>query len=74
MQFARDAGYADMELWTHESHRAACALYRAHGWQIQSSRPVRNYGVDLVEQIWTIPLTPAETPFLQHAGTQSGPG
>ena len=26
MEYARDTGYARMVLWTHESHRAACAL------------------------------------------------
>lgn len=52
MGFARAAGYRDMVLSTHESHRAACALYASAGWQITGSRPVRSYGVDLVEQSW----------------------
>ncbi len=56
MQFARHAGYADMTLWTHESHRAACLLYKRAGWTIASSAPVHNYGVDLVEQTWKITL------------------
>ncbi|MDZ7708937.1 MAG: hypothetical protein U5K36_01530 [Roseovarius sp.] len=38
MAFARDCGYARMQLWTHESHRAACALYAAHGWRLTASR------------------------------------
>ncbi|WP_424986510.1 N-acetyltransferase family protein [Microbulbifer sp. S227A] len=54
--FARDHGYRDMRLWTHESHRAACGLYRASGWQLVESRPVRSFGVDLVEQSWQIVL------------------
>ena len=56
MSFARSAGYSDMQLWTHESHKAACALYRANGWHLVSSKPVHSFGVDLVEQSWTVTL------------------
>lgn len=54
--FAKDCGYARLTLWTHESHRAACALYRARGFGCISSIPVRSFGQDLVEQSWTIDL------------------
>ena len=56
MDFARAAGYTRMELWTHESHKAACALYAAHGWRLSASKPVHSFGVDLVEQSWKIDL------------------
>jgi GNAT superfamily N-acetyltransferase len=56
MAYARERGYARMELWTHESHRAACALYARTGWRLVRSKPVHHYGVDLVEQIWDIAL------------------
>lgn len=56
MGFARDSGYRDMALWTHESHRAACALYRASGWQLTGSKKVHSFGCDLVEQSWEIRL------------------
>ncbi|AAV95047.1 GNAT family N-acetyltransferase [Ruegeria pomeroyi] len=56
MGFARDKGYTQMQLWTHESHRAACALYAATGWQLTDSKPVHSFGVDLVEQSWKITL------------------
>lgn len=59
MSFAREAGYARMQLWTHESHRAACALYARNGWVMTDSRPVRSFGVDLVEQSWEIGLQEA---------------
>jgi GNAT superfamily N-acetyltransferase len=53
MSFAQGAGYSGMQLWTHESHRADCALYARAGWQLQSSKPVHAFGQDLVEQTWT---------------------
>lgn len=54
--WARDRGYQRMELWTHESHKAACALYAAHGWHLDSSIPTHSFGTDVVEQIWSITL------------------
>ncbi|WP_101068538.1 GNAT family N-acetyltransferase [Roseovarius salinarum] len=54
--FARAAGYDRMRLWTHESHRAACRLYRRTGWRLMTSVPVRAFGIDLVEQSWEIDL------------------
>lgn len=54
--FARDAGYARMILSTHESHRAACALYVRTGWSLTAAAPVRSYGRDLVRQDWEIGL------------------
>lgn len=60
MGFARAAGYRGMMLKTHESHRAACALYQAFGWQLHGSRPVRSYGQDLVEQTWRIQFQTAD--------------
>lgn len=54
MAFAKARGYRGMQLWTHESHRAACALYAQNGWQLVSSQPVQAFGCDLVEQSWEI--------------------
>ena len=56
MGFARDAGYRRLHLWTHESHTAACALYRKAGFTLTGSEPVRSFGTDLVEQSWEIAL------------------
>ncbi|WP_043767104.1 GNAT family N-acetyltransferase [Roseivivax isoporae] len=55
-EWARARGYARMVLWTHESHRAACALYARTGWSLESSKPVHSFGQDLVEQHWSIAL------------------
>jgi GNAT superfamily N-acetyltransferase len=54
--FAREAGYDRLRLWTHESHRAACALYARSGFRLLDSRPVRSFGQDLVEQTWETQL------------------
>ena len=56
MGFAREAGYGRMQLWTHESHVAACALYRATGWRMVRAKRVHSFGRDLVEQSWEITL------------------
>lgn len=68
MQFARDAGYEGMQLWTHESHKAACALYQANGWQLDASKPVHSFGQDLVEQSWSITLQPPGLDFWVRTG------
>ena len=54
--FAREKGYSAMWLWTHESHRAACALYRKAGFVCTETKPVHSFGQDLVEQRWEITL------------------
>jgi len=51
--FARDVGYDQMTLWTHESHRAAGHLYKTHGFDLVDARPVHSFGQDLIEQTWT---------------------
>lgn len=54
--YARACGYHEMTLWTHESHRAACALYARAGFTCVRSEPVHSFGVDLVEQEWRLDL------------------
>jgi hypothetical protein len=56
MTYAKHKGYSSMQLWTHESHKAACALYAKSGWSLVSSKPVHSFGVELVEQSWEIEL------------------
>jgi len=57
IRFARDAGYTRMVLWTHASHKAACALYAKAGFTCDRSKPVHSFGVDLIEQEWSLDLT-----------------
>jgi GNAT superfamily N-acetyltransferase len=54
--FARDCGYADMQLWTHKSHEAACALYKRNGWSLGAEKPVLSFGQPLIEQTFTLAL------------------
>ena len=56
IEFARDQRNHTLRLWTHESHRAACALYEKRGFTCVRSKPVRSFGVDLVEQTWELDL------------------
>lgn len=56
MDFAREAGYRRMVLWTHEGHRAAVRLYRRTGWRLLHAEPRVSFGVPVVEQHWEIDL------------------
>ena len=44
MQFAQAAGYTDMRLWTHASHKNAVRLYRALGWQLEGQEAAVSFG------------------------------
>lgn len=52
MEFARDAGYRQIRLWTHESHRAAGRMYARNGFVLEASEPRHSFGVDVVAQFW----------------------
>ncbi|WP_417719715.1 GNAT family N-acetyltransferase [Salipiger sp.] len=52
MAFARAAGYRRIVLWTHESHRAACALYARNGFDLLRSEAKVSFGRAVVEQHW----------------------
>lgn len=57
IDFARSTGNHTLRLWTHQSHRAACALYQRSGFVCTKSEPVTSFGVPLVEQTWERHLT-----------------
>ena len=54
---ARSKGFHTLRLWTHASHRAACALYAKNGFQCTDHSPVHSFGVDLIEQTWELDLS-----------------
>lgn len=54
--YARARGYRRMVLWTHESHRAACALYAATGWRMVEAVPTQAFGQAVVDQTWELAL------------------
>ncbi len=54
--FAREKGYRELVLWTHESHRAACRLYDRAGFERIGSRPEREFGQDTVVVDYRIDL------------------
>ncbi len=55
--FARDKGNHALRLWTHDSHRAACALYARNGFALVRSQPKTSFGVPVVEQEWELGLS-----------------
>lgn len=59
-EFARAAGYMQMRVATYESHRAACALYRACGWQMTDRRAAHAFGADRTELHFIYDLKPAD--------------
>jgi GNAT superfamily N-acetyltransferase len=54
--FAREANYKRMTLWTHESHKAACALYSRSGFTCVRAQAVHSFGLNVVEQVWECSL------------------
>ena len=52
--FARDAGYQRMRLWTHTIQQSARRLYAAAGFQVVETNPHRQFGKDLVSEIWEL--------------------
>jgi hypothetical protein len=56
MGFATLRGYKDISLWAQESHKTARALRASYGWTSVAFKPVRCFGLDLIEQSWHIDL------------------
>ena len=53
MGFARQAGYADMTLWTYDRLAAARAIYRAAGFALASEHEDDAFGHRMMSQTWT---------------------
>jgi GNAT superfamily N-acetyltransferase len=52
VEFARDAGYRRMVLWTNDPLVAAREIYLRAGFQLVSEEPHHSYGVDLIGQTY----------------------
>jgi DNA-binding MarR family transcriptional regulator/predicted N-acetyltransferase YhbS len=50
--FAREAGYRRMRLWTNSLLLAARGIYQAAGYRLLASEPHHSFGHDLVGEIW----------------------
>lgn len=56
VDFARDAGYREVVLWTNDLLAAARKLYVRAGFSLVAEKPHHSYGADLVGQDWRLPL------------------
>ena len=52
--FARDAGYAEVVLWTQANLLPARKLYAAAGFVLEESWPYDGFGADLVSESWRL--------------------
>lgn len=56
MEFARDAGYSKMTLWTNDILTAARHIYQAAGFELVDEEAHHSFGHDLVGQNWEVSL------------------
>lgn len=54
--FARQAGYHTITLWTNSVLTSARRIYEAEGYQLVHEEPHHSFGCDLVAQTWELPL------------------
>jgi GNAT superfamily N-acetyltransferase len=56
MEFARQAGYARMRLWTNDVLTAARRIYLSRGFALIEEAPHHSFGADLVGQVYEADL------------------
>ena len=57
LQFAREADYERMRLWTNHPLTAARHVYLEHGFRLIEEEPHHSFGADLVGQTYELELT-----------------
>ena len=56
VEFARDAGYRELVLWTNDVLHAARRIYERAGFRLVEEGRHHSFGHDLVEQTWSLEL------------------
>jgi GNAT superfamily N-acetyltransferase len=56
VRFARDAGYRRIRLWTTTRQVAACAIYRAAGFELVGEEPHTGFGETVTGQTYELDL------------------
>jgi GNAT superfamily N-acetyltransferase len=54
VEFARDAGYAKMTLWTHTILTSARRIYASHGFRLVSSEVHDHFGEPIQGETWEL--------------------
>jgi GNAT superfamily N-acetyltransferase len=58
LQFARQAGYKRIKLWTNHPLAAARRIYLSRGFQLAEEEPHRSFGAALIGQVYELDLEP----------------
>ncbi|OBS20052.1 hypothetical protein FPOA_11773 [Fusarium poae] len=56
IDFAKEAGYEQVDLWTHNVLEGARRLYAKAGFKMIEAKPHSDWGVDLIGEFWSLKL------------------